>query len=128
MQHAKATDIARSMVKEFGMSEKIGHITFEKERRPMFLEVGPDFSSKDYSEETAREIDNEIRNIVETAYGRVRAMLSDRRQLLEDVAQTLLQKEVVEGEELRRLMDKEHSKQNEEKTAREEENRQPWSA
>ena len=116
------------MVKEFGMSEKIGHITFEKERRPMFLEVGPDFSSKDYSEETAREIDNEIRNIVETAYGRVRAMLSDRRQLLEDVAQTLLQKEVVEGEELRRLMDKEHSKQNEEKTAREEESRQPWSA
>jgi len=125
---AKATNIARSMVKEFGMSEKIGHITFEKERRPMFLEVGPDFSSKDYSEETAREIDNEIRNIVETAYGRVRAMLSDRRQLLEDVAQTLLRKEVVEGEELRRLMDKEHSKQNEEKTASEEENRQPWSA
>ncbi|HUJ89943.1 MAG TPA: ATP-dependent zinc metalloprotease FtsH, partial [Syntrophorhabdales bacterium] len=55
---SKATDIAKSMVKELGMSEKLGQITFEKERRSMFLDVAPGLPSRDYSDETAREIDN----------------------------------------------------------------------
>ena len=62
---AKATDIAKSMVKEFGMSERVGHIAYEKERKSMFLDINSDHNSKDYSEETAREIDNEIKRIVE---------------------------------------------------------------
>ena len=101
---AKATDIAKSMVKEFGMSERVGHIAYEKERKSMFLDISPDSYSKDYSEETAREIDNEIKRIVENAYGTVRQMLSDKKQLLEQVAQILLKKEVIDGEELRRLV------------------------
>jgi cell division protease FtsH len=101
---AKATDIAKSMVKEFGMSERVGHIAYEKERKSMFLDISPDSYSKDYSEETAREIDNEIKRIVENAYGTVRQTLSDKKQLLEQVARILLEKEVIDGEELRRLV------------------------
>jgi cell division protease FtsH len=101
---SKSTDIARSMVKEFGMSEKLGQITFEKERRSMFLEVAPGFSSRDYSDETAREIDNEMKRIVENMYNLVKSTLTANRDLLETVAKTLLEKEVLEGEELRRLI------------------------
>ncbi len=100
---AKATDIARSMVKEFGMSNRVGHITYEKERKSMFLDIGPDAHSKDYSEETAREIDNEIRRIVEEGYERVKQTLTARKALLQEIARVLLEKEVIEGEELRQL-------------------------
>ncbi|OPY61153.1 MAG: ATP-dependent zinc metalloprotease FtsH [Syntrophorhabdaceae bacterium PtaU1.Bin034] len=101
---SKATDIAKSMVKEFGMSEEIGHITYEKERKSMFLDINSDSHSKDYSEETAREIDNEIKRIVENTYQEVKRTLSEKKMLLESVAQILLEKEVIEGEELRRLI------------------------
>jgi len=101
---AKATDIAKSMVKEFGMSELVGHIAYEKERKSMFLDIGPDHQGKDYSEETAREIDNEIKAIVENAYHTVTEMLKDKQPLLVQVARILLDKEVLEGEELRRLV------------------------
>jgi len=101
---ARATDIAKSMVKEYGMSEKLGYVTFEKERRPMFLDINPSFGTKDYSEETAKEIDNEVRKIIEESYQRVKAILNDKKELLQKVAQTLLEKEVIEGEELRMLI------------------------
>jgi cell division protease FtsH len=101
---AKATDIAKSMVKEFGMSDRIGHITYEKERKSMFLDIGPDSHSRDYSEETAREIDNEIRRIIEDAYEQVKETLNEKKQLLDQIAIVLLEKEVIEGEELRRLV------------------------
>jgi cell division protease FtsH len=101
---SKSTDIARSMVKEFGMSENLGQITFEKERRSMFLEVTPGFPSRDYSDETAREIDNEMKRIVENTYNLVKSTLTGNRDLLETVAKILLEKEVLDGEELRRLI------------------------
>jgi cell division protease FtsH len=101
---SKATDIAKSMVKEFGMSEKLGHITFEKDRRSVFLDVAPAISAKDYSDETAREIDSEIKRIVENAYNIVKQTLTENKELLEKVATTLLEKEVLEGEELRQLI------------------------
>ena len=101
---AKATDIVKSMVKEFGMSDKIGHITYEKERKSMFLDIGPDAHSRDYSEETAREIDNEIRRIIEDAYEQVKETLGEKKRLLEQIAGILLEKEVMDGEELRRLV------------------------
>ena len=59
---------------------------------------------KEYGEETAREIDDEIKGIVERAYGSVRQMLSDKKPLLEQVAQILLEKEVIDGEKLRGLV------------------------
>lgn len=101
---SRATDIARSMVKEYGMSEKLGYVTFERERKPLFLEINPGFSAKDYSEETAREIDNEVKRIIEETYGRVKTLLSEKKALLEKIAKILLEKEVIEGEELRSLI------------------------
>jgi len=101
---ARATDIAKSMVKEYGMSEKLGHMTFEKERKPLFMDIGPSFGAKDYSEETAREIDDEVRKIIEQSYVKVKTMLLEKKEFLEKVAKTLLEKESIEGDELRKIL------------------------
>ncbi|MBU1207664.1 MAG: ATP-dependent zinc metalloprotease FtsH [Proteobacteria bacterium] len=101
----RATDIARSMVTEYGMSERLGLVTYERERRPMFLPES--FSgSKTYSEEKAAQIDEEISRVVEEVHQRVRQILSERRDVLEKLAHLLLEKEVVQGEELRRMLNK----------------------
>lgn len=105
---ARATDIARSMVKQYGMSEKLGHMTFEQERKPLFLDIMPGSGTKEYSEETAREIDNEVKAIIEHSYTRVKEVLTDKRDLLELVARTLLDKESIDGEDLRKML-KEHA-------------------
>ncbi|HBL24054.1 MAG TPA: cell division protein FtsH [Deltaproteobacteria bacterium] len=105
---ARATDIARSMVKQYGMSEKLGHMTFEQERKPLFLDIMPGSGTKEYSEETAREIDNEVKAIIEHSYIRVKEVLTDKRDLLELVAKTLLEKESIDGEDLRKML-KEHA-------------------
>jgi cell division protease FtsH len=101
----RATDIAKSMVKEYGMSEKMGYMTFEQERKPLFMDLGPGTGTRDYSEATAREIDDEIRRIVDESCDRVRSMLADRKPLLQRVAQTLLEKETIEGDELRSMIE-----------------------
>lgn len=100
----RATDIARSMVREYGMSEKMGPITFERERRPLFLETIMPPGTKDYSEATAQEIDQEVAHLVERAHSRAREVLEQRRETLEQVAQVLLEKEVLEGDELRQFL------------------------
>ncbi len=100
----RATDIARSMIREYGMSEKLGPITFERERRPLFLESIMSPSTKDYSETTAQEIDQEVSHLVERAHRRAREILEQRRETLEQVAQVLLEKEVIEGDELRQFL------------------------
>lgn len=100
----RATDIAKSMVKEYGMSEKLGYITFEGERKPLFLDINPGFGVKDYSEETAREIDNEVKRIIDESHMRVKSILGEKRELLEKVAKTLLEKETIDGGELRELI------------------------
>ena len=99
----KATNIARSMVTEYGMSEKLGLVTFEKERHPFMLDTGS-VPSKEYSDETARDIDAEISRLVEKAHERVRKMLTRGRRQLEIVAQELLEKETLTGDELRELV------------------------
>lgn len=120
---ARATDIARSMVKEYGMSEKLGHMTFEHNRKPLFLDIAPGFgTSKDYSEETAREIDNEVRDIIEHCYIKVKSTLTEKSGLLELVARTLLEKESIDGDELRTILkehaDGDHNNESGEKTDR----------
>jgi cell division protease FtsH len=99
----RATDIARRMVMEYGMSSKFGPLAFETKRGPVFLDggYGP---QKEYSEETAREIDQEVARIIQETYARVRDLLTKRRDDLERLARRLLEKEVVEGEELRELL------------------------
>ena len=99
----RATDIARSMVREYGMSA-LGPVTFERERRPLFIEVPMPSGAKDYSEVTALEIDREVAALVEKAHRRAREELESRREILEKVAKILLEKEVLEGEELRQIL------------------------
>ncbi|MCH7921516.1 MAG: ATP-dependent zinc metalloprotease FtsH [Nitrospinae bacterium] len=100
----RVTDIARDMVKEYGMSDRLGPISYEKERRPLFI-GGPGVSGgREYSEETAQAIDEEVKKIVEGTYERVRTILQDQRNMLDQLAKLLLEKEVVEGDELRDLI------------------------
>jgi hypothetical protein len=80
--------VKESVVKEHGMSEKLGYVMFEGERKPLFLDMNPGFGAKDYSEETAREIDNEVKRITDESYRKVKSMLTERRGLLERVANT----------------------------------------
>jgi cell division protease FtsH len=95
----RASDIARRMVKDYGMSAKLGLVSFERERAPAFLP--PQLSmGNEYSEETARSIDAEVGTIVHGAHVRVRQILTARRADLERLAKLLLEREVVEGAEL----------------------------
>ncbi|WP_455244586.1 ATP-dependent zinc metalloprotease FtsH [Petrachloros mirabilis] len=102
----KATDIAKSMVKAYGMSEKLGTITLERERQPQFMQIQISQEKGDYSEETAREIDCEIRRIVDEQYERVRRLLSEKKAVLIEGAKMLLEREVITGAELKAIMDK----------------------
>jgi cell division protease FtsH len=101
----KASDMARRMVTEYGMSERQGPVAFEKSRRPLYLDIGYS-PSREYSEETAREIDEEVRGIVLEAYERAKALVKKNREALDRVAAVLLQKEVLEGKEFRELLSK----------------------
>ncbi len=99
----RATDIARRMVVEYGMSPKFGPLTFETRRGPVFLD-GEFSGAKQYSEETAREIDQEVARITRETHVRVKDLLTKRREDLERIARHLLEKEVVDGEKLRSLL------------------------
>ncbi|HEY7713627.1 MAG TPA: ATP-dependent zinc metalloprotease FtsH [Candidatus Binatia bacterium] len=95
----KATDLARRMVCEWGMSEKLGPMTFGKKEEEIFL--GRDFTQKvDYSESTAIEIDAEVRRIIQDSYHKAKDLLKTNLRLLHKVAETLLEKEVLDGSEI----------------------------
>ncbi|MGB2692904.1 MAG: cell division protein FtsH, partial [Thermodesulfobacteriota bacterium] len=99
----RVTDIARRMVCEWGMSEKVGPITFGKGEEQVFL--GKDISKqKDYSEETAIDIDNEKKSIVTINYEKAKTLLEDNIDLLHKVAEVLLDQEVIDGKELDELI------------------------
>lgn len=95
----KATELARKMVCEWGMSEKLGPVVFGKIEREVFLgrELG---LQRYFSEKTAQLIDAEIRNIIETQHKKVKEILTKNRRLLDKVANALLEKEMLTGEEL----------------------------
>jgi cell division protease FtsH len=95
----KATDLAHRMVCEWGMSEKLGPMTFGKKEEEIFL--GRDFTQKvDYSENTAIEIDAEIRRIIQESYQRAKDLLKKNLAVLHKIAETLLEKEVLDGSEI----------------------------
>jgi cell division protease FtsH len=95
----KATDLARRMVCEWGMSEKLGPMTFGKKEEEIFL--GRDFTQKvDYSESTAIEIDAEVRRIIQDSYHKAKELLKTNLRLLHKVAESLLEKEVLDGSEI----------------------------
>ncbi|MGA3175137.1 MAG: ATP-dependent zinc metalloprotease FtsH [Syntrophorhabdales bacterium] len=99
----RATDIARSMVVEYGMSDRLGLVTYESPRRPMFPPEGYS-PNKTYSETKATQIDEEISTVMELAHQRVRNILSERRPVLNDLALLLSEKEIVQGQELRDML------------------------
>ena len=95
----KATDLARRMVCEWGMSEKLGPMTFGKKEEEIFL--GRDFTQKaDYSRSTAIQIDAEVSRIIQESYRRARDLLTTNLRLLHKVAEKLLEKEVLDGSEI----------------------------
>ena len=98
----RATDIARSMVVEFGMSDLLGLVTYERPRQSMFAPEG--VSRKNYSEQKAAQIDEEIAKFVEDAHQRVRGILAEQRAVLDQLAHLLSEKESVQGEELRAML------------------------
>jgi cell division protease FtsH len=99
----RATDIARNMVCEWGMSE-LGPLAFGKKDEAIFL--GREIAQhRDYSEDTAIQIDKEVRRIVNAAYEKARGTLSDNRDVLERIAQALLEREVIDAAEVKLLME-----------------------
>jgi len=95
----RATNLARKMVTEWGMSERLGPLTFGKKEEHIFL--GKEIARhKDYSEKTAEEIDAEVKRIVSERYEYSKRLLSESRMLLEELAQALLEKETLDGAEI----------------------------
>jgi cell division protease FtsH len=99
----RATDLARKMVTEWGMSDKLGPLTFGKKEEQIFL--GREIARhKDYSEKTAVDIDEEVKGIVLDAYKKAKDLLTENRDLLEVFAKTLLEKETLDGPEIDALI------------------------
>jgi cell division protease FtsH len=98
---AKVTDIARSMVMRYGMVKSLGFVAYEEERSP-FLPAGVP-QRREFSEETAREIDVAVRDIVKAAYEKALGILSRNKALLEGWAGRLLEKETLGESELAEL-------------------------
>ncbi len=99
----RATDIATSMVKEYGMSEKLGYVTYEKEKNPLFLSSSL-LSSREYSEDTAKQIDEEVKKIVDDTYRKAKEILTAKKRELGELARLLLEKEVVEEVDLKKIL------------------------
>ena len=100
----RATDIARAMVTEWGMSDLLGAVNYDGHKRNKFLDIsmGPERGA--YAEDTARLIDSEVKRIMTDAHGQARDILAGHREDLETVTRRLLELEVMEGDELRRLL------------------------
>jgi cell division protease FtsH len=103
---SKATDIARSMVKTFGMSPRLGQVSFERDRRGLMLQSPLEQTGRgEYSEQTARAIDDEVRRIIDEQRERVTEILSRRHGVLLRAAQVLIARETISGQELRELLE-----------------------
>jgi cell division protease FtsH len=96
----KATAVAKSMVKAYGMSERVGEVSLERERPALSSLAEPMSSHGDYSEETAREIDCEVRRIMDEQHARAHEILAGQQDVLREAAVVLQQKEVITGAEL----------------------------
>jgi len=102
----KATDIARSMVKVYGMGRNLGSLSFERDQHNLLVGSSEHHERGDYSEPIAHEIDGEIRRIVDAQYARATQLLSEKVNELKRAAQVLLSKETLSGEELRALVER----------------------
>jgi cell division protease FtsH len=95
--------VAKQMITRFGMSDRLGPVALGRQQGNMFL--GRDImSERDFSEETAAAIDEEVRKLVDTAYSRAKEVLVDNRKVLDEIAQMLIEKETVDAEELQEIL------------------------
>ncbi|MGA2332245.1 MAG: ATP-dependent zinc metalloprotease FtsH [Syntrophales bacterium] len=101
---ARATDIAKSMIKEYGMSDRLGQVYFAHEKRQQFLDMGMQ-ETGDYSNTTAEVIDEEIKTIISAEYAKALEILTSKKDILQKGAELLLEKEKIEGAELKALME-----------------------
>jgi cell division protease FtsH len=100
----RATEMARLMVMQYGMSEQLGPMTFGGGPQAMFLRGSGLPQEREYSEESARRIDGETRSIIDRIYDRARDLLTTRKRVLVEAAAELKQKETLEGDRLRQLL------------------------
>ncbi len=107
----KATDLAERMVTTYGMSKVLGPLAYEKGQQNNFLGQGMNNPRRMVSDETAKAIDEEVKSIVETAHQQALDILKRNRDLLEQIAQQILEVEVIEGEKLQSLLNQAESPQ-----------------
>jgi cell division protease FtsH len=100
----RATDVARAMVTEFGMSDRLGAVTFETPKRAQFLNNTGQAERGAYSEAVARQIDDEVKRLIDEAHEQARELLTSQRDTLERLSMRLLEKEVIEAPELQELL------------------------
>ena len=108
---AKATEIARSMVKEYGMSEKVGQVYFARQKRPPMFEWGFR-EEEEYSQTTAELIDSEVTRIITEQYARASELLKGKLSILDKAAKVLLKKEKIDGDELKAILEEEEAPEN----------------
>ena len=98
----QATEMAGRMVKEFGMSKKVGMVAHREERSQQFLGMGG--GDRPYSDDTARLIDEEVKGIIGSGYERAKELLAEHREALGSIVEILFEKEVMDGDELRKIL------------------------
>ncbi len=101
---ARATDITKSMIKEYGMSDRLGQVYFAHEKRQQFLDIGLQ-ETGDYSNATAEVIDEEIKTIISSEYAKALEILKSKKNILQKGAELLLEREKIEGAEIKALME-----------------------
>jgi len=100
----RVTDIARSMVTRYGMSEKLGSVAYDREPGNFLAGADRPYPVRDYADETAADIDNEVRAIVDRVFERTQVILNGRRAILDRAAKKLLEKETLEENDLQALI------------------------
>jgi cell division protease FtsH len=103
----RATELARQMVTRFGMSERLGNMTYGLPANQRFLRSLAGIEERDYSEQTAEVIDEEVRRLIDSLYDRVKNILREHRPALECIAGRLVEKETLDESELRALLESE---------------------
>jgi cell division protease FtsH len=101
----RATELARQMVTRFGMSERLGNMTYGLPSNQRFLKNLAGMEERDYSDHTAQAIDEEVRSLIDSSYDRVKEILFDRRPALERIVKCLIEKETLEEDDLYKLLE-----------------------
>jgi cell division protease FtsH len=101
----RASELIRQMVTRFGMSNRLGNLTYGTQQNTRFLRATFTAQERNYSEKTAEEIDSEVRHIADELYAHAKGILTRRRSELERIAQELVQRETLDRQQLQDLLD-----------------------